>query len=75
MPIERTSTHDTDVQEVIVEAVEYAQRDEEVEEKNSEFMFLQLWDFVHLMCTKSYASVYEKRNVGIACLKSTKMYC
>jgi len=37
IPIERTSTHDTEMQEVIVEAVEYAQRAEEVDEKNGEF--------------------------------------
>ena len=35
MPMQRTSTQDTELQEVIVEAVEYARRAEEVGEKNS----------------------------------------
>ena len=39
IPIERTSTHDTEMQEVIVEAIEYAQRAENKEENNGELKF------------------------------------
>lgn len=64
IPIQRTSTQDAEMQEVIVEAVEYAQRAGEVEEKNGELMFLQFRD----LCI-SYAQIKLQLYIGLCSLR------